>query len=333
MGVRLRLLLAAIAGILVGAWLMSLVGPHPDSTGLNWPVVSVVKRVTPSVVVVLNNRRSGDRQEVRGMGSGVILNRHGDIVTNYHVVQGSDSLTVVLFNGRRYRARLVGTDPPTDLAVIRIDASRLTPIAFASSATVEPGQLVVAIGNSLGFDHTVTVGVVSARDRVMYRDGWEYHLIQTDAAINPGNSGGPLLNVEGRLIGINSSKIAQTGVEGIGFAIPSDTVQDVVHQILHYGHVRRPWIGVTLQPLSDRKLGMMVVSVVGPAQEAGVKPGDLLQSVNDQPVHDLGDVIKVLEKNRVGQRIRLGLLRGTEHLSVSVTLQELPSSSLSQNAS
>lgn len=220
LGSRIRILLVGIAGLLVGAWLMTAITSRPYSSGLNWPVVAVAKRVGPSVVVVLNNRRSGTTQTVKGMGSGVVINRQGDIVTNYHVVQGADSLTVILSNHRRYRARVVGVDPPTDLAVIRIHAAALTPIVFARSSAIEPGELVVAIGNSLGLAHTVTVGVVSAKDRVMYRDGWQYHLIQTDAAINPGNSGGPLVNTEGQLIGINSSKIAQTGVEGIGLPAP-----------------------------------------------------------------------------------------------------------------
>ena len=269
---------------------------------------------------------------MKGMGSGVILNRQGDIVTNYHVVQGADSLTVILSTGRRFRARVVGVDPPTDLAVIRIHADNLVPIQFARSAHIEPGQLVVAIGNSLGLTHTVTVGVISAKDRVMYRDGWEYHLIQTDAAINPGNSGGPLVNDAGELIGINSSKIAQAGIEGIGFAIPSDTVQYVVTQLLHYGRVRRPWIGATLQPMPNRSLGMLVVAVTpgGPAARSGLKPGDMITSINGQPVHRLRDVIRVLERTAVGREIRVGVVRGSETLQVSLRLQESPPASKQQ---
>lgn len=326
MGRTIKALIIGIAGLLVGAWLMTVVTPRPNSSALNWPVVSVAKRVRPSVVVVLSNQMEGHREHMKGMGSGVILNRQGDIVTNYHVVQGADSLTVVLSNGRRYRARVVGVDPATDLAVIRIQATHVVPIQFARSSNIEPGQLVVAIGNSLGLTHTVTVGVVSAKDRVMYRDGWEYHLIQTDAAINPGNSGGPLVNDRGELIGINSSKIAQAGIEGIGFAIPSDTVQYVVTQLMHYGRVRRPWIGATLQPVPNREFGLLIVSVTpgGPAALAGLKPGDLLTSINHLPVKRLRDVVHVLEHTAVGHRIEVGVLRGNQSLTVSLQLQEIP---------
>lgn len=326
LGMRIKTLIVGILGLLLGAWLMTVLAPKPNNSAMNWPVVEVAKRVRPSVVVVQNNQVNGTRQELKGMGSGVVLNRNGDIVTNYHVVQGADTLTVVLPNGQRYRARVVGVDPPTDLAVIRIHAKHLIPIHFTHSSGIEPGQLVVAIGNSLGLTHTVTVGVISAKDRVMYRDGWEYHLIQTDAAINPGNSGGPLVNDRGELIGINSSKIAQTGVEGIGFAIPSDTVQYVVQQIIRYGRVRRPWLGITLQPVPNQQLGMMIVSIVpnGPAAEAGLKPGDLITSINNQSVKNLRDVVKILEHAAVGQHVTLGVIRGTDRLTVKIQLKELP---------
>jgi serine protease Do len=326
LGTRIRVLLVGIAGLLLGAWLMTLWTPKHTSFGLDWPVVAVAKKVGPSVVVVLNNRTHGKASQTKGMGSGVVINRHGDIVTNYHVVQGADTVTVILSNGHRYRATVVGVDPPTDLAVIHIHAAHLVPIHFTRSAGIEPGQLVVAIGNSLGLTHTVTVGVVSARDRVMYRDGWEYHLIQTDAAINPGNSGGPLVNDQGDLIGINSSKISQTGVEGIGFAIPSDTVKWVVAQLLHFGRVRRPWIGALLQPVPTRSLGMLVVSVRpnSPAAQAGIRSGDLITAINNRPVHTLRDIVQVLERTAVGRTIRLQVLRGTDRLTFPVVLQEMP---------
>ncbi len=210
-------------GVLVGALVVYQTAsrtPHP----VVWPVAAVVKKLDPSVVVVLNNQREGLAERTRGIGSGVVIDHQGDIVTNYHVVAGATSVTVILANGSRYRARVMGVDPPTDLAVIRIRALHLIPVAFAPSNQIQPGQLVVAIGNSLGLTHTVTSGIISAKDRVLYRDGWEYHLIQTDAAINPGNSGGPLVNAEGQLIGINSSKISQAGIEGIGLPIPYQVI-------------------------------------------------------------------------------------------------------------
>ena len=335
MGARIRSMLMGIAGLLIGAWFMTVVTPKAPAPALNWPIVEVVKRVGPSVVVVVNNQVVGQKEQAKGMGSGVVMNSRGDIVTNYHVVQGADSLTVILSNNHRYKARVVGVDPSTDLAVIRIHSRDLVPVRFAPSANIEPGELVVAIGNSLGLTHTVTVGVISAKDRIMFRDGWQYHLIQTDAAINPGNSGGPLVNTHGELIGINSSKIAQTGVEGIGFAIPSDTVKYVVNQLLEFGRVRRPWIGATLVPTTQHALGMLVVSVTpkSPAALAGIKAGDLLTAINGEPVRRLRDVVQVLEKSSIGGSVRLGILRGDQQLSVVVVLQELPSQSGQKAAS
>lgn len=333
---RFKMILVGLAGLLMGAWLMTVLNPHKVLVRSNWPVVEVVKRVSPSVVVVMNNQREKGRSalHVKGMGSGVVLDRRGDIVTNYHVVQGAQSLTVVLADGRRYSARVVGQDPATDLAVIRIHAEHLLPIHFAPSSAIEPGQLVVAIGNSLGLTHSVTVGVISAKDRVLYRDGWEYHLIQTDAAINPGNSGGPLVNEQGELIGINSSKIAQAGVEGIGFAIPSDTVRYVVNQILQYGHVRRPWLGLVLQPTSNHSLGLLVVSVAphSPAAEAGIQAGDFLVNLNGHPVSSVRDVVKVLEKSHIGRSVRLRVVRGSQSQTVVVKLGEILKAALTRSA-
>jgi serine protease Do len=213
-----------LAGFLAGtcggvaAWAIFGRRPPPPA----WPVVAVARAVDPSVVAVINLQAGpGGALDPKGLGSGVVLDRRGDIVTNYHVVAGARAIRVVLANGHGYPGTLVGVDPPTDLAVVRIRAPHLQPLPLANSAAVQPGELVVAVGNSLGLAHTVTAGIISARDRVLYRDGWEYHLIQTDAAINPGNSGGPLVNTEDQLVGINSSKIARTGVEGIGLPMPS----------------------------------------------------------------------------------------------------------------
>lgn len=212
--------LFGLAGVLLGAAIVFQLMvrlPRP----VEWPVAHVAKKVWPTVVMVINKAMEAGSEKTRGVGSGVVIDRNGDVVTNYHVVQGAQHVEVVLANGRTYPARVIGVDPPTDLAVLRIRATHLTPIEFANSHQIQPGDLVVAVGNSLGLAHTVTAGVISGIDRIMFRDGWEYHLIQTDAAINPGNSGGPLVNTQGQLIGINSSKIAQAGIEGIGLPIPN----------------------------------------------------------------------------------------------------------------
>ncbi|MCL4493260.1 MAG: trypsin-like peptidase domain-containing protein [Firmicutes bacterium] len=320
-----RSFLFGFLGVIVGA----LIAYHtlrrtPDA--LNWPVVSIARKVDPSVVIVLNKQRENRQLRTKGIGSGVILNRQGYIVTNYHVVASANELFVVLSSGKRYHAHVVGEDPASDLAVLKVKAGNLQPIAFSSSGTVEPGELVVAIGNALGLSHTVTTGVISAKDRVMYRDGWEYHLIQTDAAINPGNSGGALVNAQGQLIGINASKIAQTGVEGIGFAIPSNTVKAISTQLIKYGHVRRPWLGAALESAGSNSVGLLVVGVApgSPAAKAGIRNGDFLVSINDVRVHQMQDIIPVIQKAGVGRIVQVGILRGNQPLTVSVKLGELP---------
>lgn len=314
-----------IIGVLIGAFIVyQTVSRTPRP--LQWPVVSVAKKVSPSVVAVLNNSVTPTGEHTKGMGSGVVMNRQGDIITNYHVVAGASSLVVIMQNGHRYRAHVVGTDPPTDLAIIKISDKHLIPIQFSSSSNIVPGQLVVAIGNSLGLDHTVTAGVISAKDRVMYRDGWEYHLIQTDAAINPGNSGGALVNSQGQLIGINSSKIAQTGVEGIGFAIPSNVVRKISQQIIRYGHVRRPWIGAVVEPAGKQAPGALVLSVVpgSPAANAGIYSGDFITHVNGIPIRTGQQLIDVFQKLNIGNIVQVKVWRGGESLTLPVKLAEYP---------
>jgi serine protease Do len=312
-------------GVIVGAVLVYSTLARTPRT-LNCPVVRITRKVDPSVVIILNQQKIGREVKVRGIGSGVVLNTRGDIVTNYHVVAEASSLLVVLSNGRRLQAQLIGEDPLTDLAVIRIHAQHLRPIVFASSRNLQPGELVVAIGNALGLAHTVTTGIISAPDRVMDRDGWEVHLIQTDAAINPGNSGGALVNAHGQLIGINSSKIAQIGVEGIGFAIPSDTVKTITQQLMQFGHVRRPWIGATVDSSGRQSFGLLVVQVVtgSPAAEAGIKTGDFIVSVNGMRVRQQNEFTQILQKFGVGRQVRFGLVRGSQALQVTVTLADLP---------
>ncbi len=312
-------------GVLVGVFVAFHVLKWP-SHSLHWPVVNIVKKVDPSVVIVLNQQRKNAQLQTKGIGSGVILNRQGDVVTNYHVVAHANSLSVVLSNGKRYKARLVGEDPTSDLAVLKVQAKDLHPIMFASSGKVEPGELVVAIGNALGLSHTVTTGIISAKDRVMFRDGWEYHLIQTDAAINPGNSGGALVNAQGQLIGINASKIAQTGVEGIGFAIPINTVKSISEQLIKYGHVRRPWLGLDLQSGGSNSVGLLVVGVVpgSPAAAAGIQNGDFIVSMNGIRVRQMQNLIPIIQRAGVGRVVRVGILRGNLPVSVRLRLGELP---------
>lgn len=319
---RLDVLAIGVLGVLVGALVVRLWWAPAASPPSPWPVTAIARRVDPSVVMVINQVNKDGHLHPKGLGSGVVLNANGTLVTNYHVVEGANALTVVLSNGKRYPARVVGVDPPTDLAVLRISAPRLTPISFGDSSHLRPGDLVVAIGNALGLTHTVTAGIISAADRTLYRDGWEYHLIQTDAAINPGNSGGALVNGQGQLIGINSSKIARTGVEGLGFAIPVNTVRMVVDQILQYGHVRRPWIG--LQVATGDGPGVAVVAVLpgSPAAKAGIRVGDFLTRVGHTAIKNPRDIIQALEQAHVGESEVLTLLRGGVTYQVRIKLAD-----------
>ncbi len=289
-----------------------------------WPAPAVVKQVAPSVVLVKNF----SAHKLQGIGSGVVIDSKGNIVTNYHVVERATRIQVVV-GDRSLAGQIVGVDPPTDLAVVRIHARAPLPeVDFARSSHIEPGQLVVAIGNSLGLSQTVTVGVISAKDRVITRDGQEYHLIQTDAAINPGNSGGPLLNSHGRLIGINSSKISQAGIEGIGFAIPSDVVRNVVSQILHYGTVRRPWLGITVASGPPGAVGLFVVAVSGqgPAARAGLQAGDFLTMINGKRLHTAAQLGRILAKSPIGGRLVMMVMRGSNLLTLTARLEAAPTS-------
>jgi serine protease Do len=317
-------LVAAFVGVLVGAGIVwRWVETRPPAPTV-WPVVAIARKVDPSVVAVVNLIRAEGRWKARGLGTGVILGADGVIVTNYHVVAGASAVEVVLHTGRRLPARIVGVDPPTDLAVLRVSAQGLKPLPLANSDAVQPGELVVAIGHPLGLSHTVTAGIVSARDRVLYRDGWEYHLIQTDAAINPGNSGGPLVNQDGALIGINSSKIAQLGTEGLGFAIPSNTVRTVVRQILLYGHVRRPWLGLKVAEAPNMGAGLLIVAVDpgSPAAQAGIRRGDFLYAFNGRRVERAAQLVQWVQNEPVGQVVRLTLLREARTFSVTVRLAD-----------
>ena len=324
------LLFGLVGGLLAGGlvwWVRPATGmPESHLAAAPWPVVQIVQRADPAVVAVLNERRQGGRLATKGLGSGVAVNAQGDIVTNYHVVAGAAAVVVVTRNGHRYPARVVGVDAATDLAVLKIAAPHLPYLPLARSSQVQPGELVVAIGQALGLSHSVTAGIVSAPDRTMYRDGWSYHLIQTDAAINPGNSGGPLVNQQDQVIGINSSKIARTGVEGIGFSIPSDTVRYVVQEILRYGYVRRPWVGIQVANRVNQGGGLMVVQVypASPAARAGIRPGDLVLRMAGRPVKDLRTMVGVLEHTAIGTTVPVVLGRGSAQVSVRVRLSVRP---------
>jgi S1-C subfamily serine protease len=313
--------------------------------------IEIFEKAKASVVYISTRQRVMDLwtrnvfSVPRGTGSGFIWDDLGDVVTNNHVVAGASEARVRLNDGRDYAAVLVGASPSHDLAVLRIRVpfNRPPPVPIGSSHDLEVGQKVFAIGNPFGLDWSLTTGVVSALDRSLTEDDGTVidHLIQTDAAINPGNSGGPLLDSAGRLIGINTAIYSPSGAyAGIGFAVPVDTVNRVVPELIAHGKYLRPSLGVSLDESLNRlitgKLGVegVLILQVNPgssADEAGLKgtrvssdgrviPGDIIQAVNGQKVSSVGGLAAQLDDFQVGDRVTLAILRNGHQIDVDVTL-------------
>ena len=296
-------------------------------------IVSAVDRVTPSVVNI-ESRANGSRG---GSGSGFIIAPDGFILTNSHVVHGAREIVVNLSDGRESGAQLVGDDSDTDLAVIRIDAAQLSHVRLADSETLRVGQIAIAIGNPLGFQASVTAGVISALGRSMHAQSGRLidNIIQTDAALNPGNSGGPLANSAGEVIGVNTAVIRPA--QGICFAIASNTAKFVAGWLIKEGRIRRGYIGVAGQtsPLHRRvarfyhlanESGAMVVSVEkgSPAEQSRIRPDDVIVAFNDEPIASVHDLHKKLVGDRIGTPCKLTVLRRTEQLTIYVTPAEVP---------
>jgi S1-C subfamily serine protease len=295
-------------------------------------VVSAVERVGPSVVNIEVQQRSKNQpREIAGNGSGFVITPDGFILTNSHVVHGASRVLVNLPGGGDYPAQLIGDDPETDLAVIRIDAPQLIHVRLADSERLRVGQLGIAIGNPLGFQASVTAGVISALGRSMYSQSGRLidNTIQTDAALNPGNSGGPLVNSAGEVIGVNTAMIRPA--QGICFAIASNTARLVAGWLIRDGRIRRSYIGVAGQnvPLHRRvvrfynlpvETGVLVVSVEknSPAQRAGLREGDLIVAFNGQPIGSVHDLHKVLVGEQIGVSASITIVRHTEKLELPI---------------
>ncbi|MDB9457626.1 trypsin-like peptidase domain-containing protein [Dolichospermum circinale CS-545/17] len=280
----------------------------------------------------------------RGSGSGFIINSSGQILTNSHVVDGADSVTVTLKDGRTFKGKVLGEDAVTDVAVIQIDANKLPTLALGKSDTLQPGEAVIAIGNPLGLNNTVTSGIISATDRSSSDIGASdkrVDYLQTDAAINPGNSGGPLLNARGEVIGMNTAIIQ--GAQGLGFAIPINTVQKIAEELITKGRVDHPYLGiqmVTLTPEVKEKIttrfgdkinlaanqGILLVRVVpnSPAAIAGLRPGDVIKSINNQPVLKVDEVQKLVENSKIGIPLQVQVERNSRIFQVLVKPAPLP---------
>ena len=306
-------------------------------------VITAAEKVSPSVVYIevwqpSRSRRGNAPQmpkEARGSGSGFIFTPDGFILTNSHVVHGASRIEVTVSDGHKHQADLIGDDPDTDLAVIRINAPLLVPAHLGEAQKIRVGQLVVAIGNPYGFQYSVTAGVVSALGRSLRAQSGRLmdDVIQTDAALNPGNSGGPLVNSRGEVIGVNTAMILPA--QGISFATSIDTAKFVASRLIRDGKVSRSYIGLAGQnvPLPRRivryydlavESGIFVVSFEGnsPARNAGLREGDIIIGFDDHPTAGIDDLHKLLSEDRIGHKSSLVVVRGTEKLSFEVIPQE-----------
>jgi Do/DeqQ family serine protease len=340
--------------------------PLPIATDPNF-VIQVVQKVGPAVVRINSSRtvksqipeefndpffrrffgsqlpESRERVE-RGTGSGFIISADGRILTNAHVVAGTDTVTVTLKDGRTLQGKVLGKDELTDVAVVKIQADNLPIVTLGNSDQLQPGEWAIAIGNPLGLDNTVTTGIISATGRSSNQIGApdkRVEFIQTDAAINPGNSGGPLLNSRGEVIGMNTAIIQ--GAQGIGFAIPINTTQRISSQLIATGKVQHPYLGIQMVGLTpqlkqninsdpniglnvDEDQGVLVVRVMpnSPAAKAGVRAGDVIQTLNGQSVTDASGVQKAVENSQIGRDLRLELRRNGQSLNLAVQPSAFP---------
>ena len=326
-----------------------------DARALSQMYVNVAAKLKPSVVTIQIEKKAeagpqlgplddffrqfhGGRgrmvrpQIERGLGSGFVIDRNGDILTNNHVVDGADRVTVVASDGRKWTGKVVGTDSKDDLAVVKVDKMDLPPVAMGDSDKLQVGELVMAIGSPFGLDQSVTVGVVSARGRRL--DGTPYafeDFIQTDAAINHGNSGGPLVNMNGEVVGVNS-RIAGEGT-GIGFSVSGNVAKRVAQALIKEGRVRRPYIGVQLQPLTPDMAsqfkadkGVLVNNVLdgSPAAKAGLKVGDVIVAIDGRPVVRSDEVVHAVQAHNVGQQVKVSVLRDGAKRDLAMATAEAP---------
>lgn len=271
----------------------------------------------------------------RGLGSGVIVTKDGYILTNNHVVDSANQLTVTLSDNRVFEAKVVGTDPKTDLAVVKIEADKLLPAVLGDSDQIRVGEWVLAIGNPFGLAHTVTAGIVSAKGRANMGITDYEDFIQTDAAINPGNSGGPLVNLDGQVIGINTAIASRTGgYQGVGFSIPANLARQIMDSIIDKGKVVRGWVGVAIQNLTpdlaesfgfESTEGVLVgdVSADGPAQKAGLQAGDIILKFNGKAVGDMNQLRNAVAATAPGTRAEVDILRDGKRKALTIEVGEL----------
>ena len=272
----------------------------------------------------------------QSLGSGVIVSKDGYIITNNHVVEQSEDIRVTLFDKRSFRGKIVGADPKTDIAVVKISADNLPTVPWGDSDKLPVGEFVLAIGNPFGLSHTVTMGIISAVGRANVGIADYEDFIQTDAAINPGNSGGPLVDVKGELIGINTAIFSRSGgYQGIGFAVPSNMARLVMDQLMKEGKIVRGWLGVTIQDITpelSQKFGLKDskgalvgdISKGSPAEKAGMMRGDVILEFNGKEVKSVGSLRNMVSQSKVGTQVKLKILRGGKEYQLTVAIAELP---------
>ena len=313
-----------------------------DATGSEMTVGEIIKKNEDAVVEIVVSGTAqnmwGQFQLTQGAGSGVIVKEDGYIATNYHVIQGATKVQVTLHNGEQYSARIVGSDPSNDVAVIKIDAKDLTTATVGDSSTVEVGDLAVAIGNPLGqLGGTATSGIISALDRTLNVEGTTLTLLQTDAAINGGNSGGGLFNGKGELIGIVESKASAVGVEGLAFALPINNVSGIINDIIENGGsgqvaASTPAVGIVISDVSEENAqyyglesaGVYIAQVTGEnAQKAGFQEEDRIISFNGTEIKGSSEFISLVRKCKVGDTVTVVVSRGGQQIEIKTVLEEL----------
>lgn len=341
---------AGVAGTVLPAPTLLQVAPAPAASGAATGFALAARRAAPAVVSVSATKMSrnphaddprfkfffGDApaQQQIGLGSGVIVAPEGYLLTNHHVVEGATEIEVQLTDGRATRARVVGSDTETDIAVLKIELDDLPVIALGDVRALSVGDAVLAIGNPFNVGQTVTAGIVSALDRSEAGVSRFQNFIQTDAAINPGNSGGALVDAQGALVGINTAIFSRSGGSlGIGFAVPADTARQVMEQLVRDGKVRRGWIGVEPRELSAElaeglnlpvKSGVLIAGVLqdGPAGRAGLRPGDVVLQIGERPVKSVGELFAAVAALQPDAETVLLTQRGAEQVRVTVKVGE-----------
>ncbi len=326
-----------------------------ETSSVSTPITKTVEEASQAIVGVVNiqetnpffSRNGNSQSKESGTGSGVVFKKTGNtayIVTNNHVIENANEVEISFHNGEKVEAQIVGTDPLTDLAVLKVRADHVTTVMeFGDSSKLRPGEQVLAIGNPLGLDfsRTVTQGIISGTERTINvstsAGAWDLDVIQTDAAINPGNSGGALINTQGQVIGINSLKISQNGVEGLGFAIPSNDVVPIINELIEDGEVKRPYIGVSLIDVHDipsyyrnnidesLETGTMVAKIdtSSPAVNSGLEVEDVIIAIDETEVKDASDLRKYLyTKVDVGDEVTLKINRNGEILEINIKLTD-----------